>query len=105
MAGKVAHEKERGDASALIRHLHRLVTYGPGDLDVAAAMSAHGYDAVKWAEGQGMLAELVSYEEPGEGCLAQASAWYRTAARAAQAALEAHPKLLAKLGVIEVGTT
>ena len=48
----------------MIRRLHGLVTYGPWDLDIASAMSAYGYDEVKWAEGQGMLAELVTCDTP-----------------------------------------
>jgi hypothetical protein len=90
------------DASSLVHHLHGLVVYGPGDLEIAQTMSAYGYDAVKWAEGQGMLAELVTWDTPGEGCLAAAQAWYREAASTARRALADHPRLLAKLGLCEV---
>jgi hypothetical protein len=76
-----------------------LVTSGPWDLDVASAMAVHGYDAVKWAEGQGMLAELLSCEAPAASKVAAAVAWYQEAAGAAQRALTARPELLAKLGL------
>jgi hypothetical protein len=99
MATTVAHYREKEDASAIIRHLDRLVTGGPRDLDVVAAMSAHGFDAVKWAEGQGVLAELVSSDQPVEGLLVVARNWYRDAALAAVSALDKRPQLLAKLGV------
>jgi hypothetical protein len=62
-------------------------------------MSAHGFDAAKWAEGQGVLAELVSDDQPVEGLLAFARNWYREAAVAAADALDKRPQLLAKLGV------
>lgn len=101
MARQVAHHEERKDVSAVLQHLHRLVTYGPGDLDIAFAMSAYGYDAVKWAEGQGVLAELVSCDRPAEGSLATAAEWCREAAAAAQCALASRPQLLDKLGVAE----
>lgn len=94
-----APRRENAGASAVIRHLHGLVTYGPGDLDIASAMSAHGYDAVKWAEGQGMLAELVTSEPPAATTLAAALHWYDEAAAAARRALAAQPQLLAKLGL------
>jgi hypothetical protein len=87
-------------ADALVHSLHGLVTYGPWDLDVASAMSAYGYDEVKWAEGQGLLAELVSSDEPGQSRLAAALAWYQEAAAAAVRTLSAHPQLLAKLGLL-----
>jgi len=104
MAKKVAHRKESEVAGAIIQHLHKLVTYGPWDLDVAAAMSAYGYDEVKWAEGQGVLAELVTCDRPPDICLATAIEWYNEAATAAQSALDTKPKLLAKLGISEAGT-
>lgn len=103
MATKVAHRKGNEAVSAIVRHLHRLVTYGPWDLDVADAMSAYGYDAVKWAEGQGVLAELISCERPREACLDAATQWYDEAAHAARIALMKQPQLLVKLGVAEVG--
>lgn len=105
MAQRVAHRKEREVAGAIIQHLHQLVTYGPWDLDVAAAMSAYGYDEVKWAEGQGVLAELVMCDRPGDTCLAIAIEWYREAATAAQNALVTKPQLLAKIGVTETEMT
>jgi len=99
MATTVAHYRKKEDASAIIRHLDRLVTGGPRDLDVVAAMSAHGFDAAKWAEGQGVLAELVSSDQPVEGLLIVARNWYEEAALAAANALDTKPQLLAKLGV------
>ena len=99
MAVPVAHHQKFEDAGAVIHRLHGLVTYGPADLDVAAAMSTHGYDAVKWAEGQGMLAELVSNDAPAGSLLAAAVAWYEDAASAARRALGGDPCLLAKLGL------
>ncbi len=104
MAARVAHHQKLEDAGAVIFHLHGLVTYGPADLDVAAAMSIHGYDAVKWAEGQGMLAELVSTERPLDATLSAATVWYREAATAARQALHARPELLTKLGLADVGS-
>jgi hypothetical protein len=85
--------------SRVIRLMHGLVTYGPGDLEIASAMSTQGYDAVKWAEGQGMLAELVSSEPPHETTVTAAARWYDEAASAARQALAAEPTLLAKLGL------
>jgi hypothetical protein len=90
------------DVNSLVLHLHGLVVYGPGDLEIAHTLSAFGYDAVKWAEGQGMLAELLTYDAPGEGCLDAAQAWYREAASTARRALAARPRLLSKLGLCEV---
>jgi hypothetical protein len=103
MTDPVAHKRRIGDSSIAIRHLHGLVTYGPWDLDIAAAMSAHGYDAVKWAEGQAVLAELVSCDTPPRTVLAAADRWYDEAARTARRALGGHPHLLAKLGLIGEG--
>jgi alpha-beta hydrolase superfamily lysophospholipase len=88
-----------GAVSSVILLLHGLVTYGPSDLDIASAMSAQGYDAVKWAEGQGVLAELVSSEAPADTTLAAATNWYVEAADAARQALSTKPQLLAKLGI------
>jgi hypothetical protein len=85
-------------ASAVVRQMHNLVTYGPWDLDVASAMSQYGYDEVKWAEGQGVLAELVSSDSPARATMAAALAWYEEAARVAQRALAGQPQVLAKLG-------
>jgi hypothetical protein len=99
MAGNGSRHGNHGDAAAVVRRLHGLVTCGPWDLDVASAMSAYGYDAVKWAEGQGMLAELVSCKVPAASMLTAAVAWYEEAAGAAQRALAAQPELLAKLGL------
>ena len=106
MARPVAHHQKKtdadADAGAVIRHLHGLVTYGPADLDVAVAMSAHGYDAVKWAEGQGMLAELVTSDKPMEPTLSAATVWCSEAVIAARQALRARPELLTKLGLAEL---
>jgi hypothetical protein len=99
MATTVAHYQDKEEASAIIRHLDRLVTRGPRDPDVVVAMSTHGFDAVKWAEGQGVLAELVSSDQPVEDLLVFARNWYQEAALAATNALETRPQLLAKLGV------
>jgi hypothetical protein len=99
MAGKVAHRRKKEDANTIIQHLHKLVTYGPWDLDIAHAMAGYGYDEVKWAEGQVALAELVGGDWPAENRLAAASKWYEEAAAAAACALVASPKLLDKLGV------
>jgi len=101
VAGRVAHQNRIGDADILIRQIHRLVTQGPWDLDIAFAMSVYGYDAVKWAEGECMLAELVSKDRPRERHLATAADWYNEAAAAAQSALVTRPQLLEKLGVTE----
>jgi len=91
--------RKNDGVTGVILLLHGLVTYGPGDLDIASAMSTHGYDAVKWAEGQGMLAELVSNDGPLETTMAAAAEWYDEAASAARQALAAEPRLLAKLGL------
>jgi hypothetical protein len=104
MAQPVSPTGRQPDASAVIQDLHGLVTYGPWDLDIASAMSAYGYDAVKWAEGQSMLAELVSSELSVFASLTPALAWYDDAVRAARDALAARPQLLAKLGLPEVET-
>jgi hypothetical protein len=97
MAKSVAHE----DMGAIVQHLRQFVTCGPWDLDIAWAMSAHGYNAAKWAEGEGLLAELVSCDLPMEESLATAARWYREAAATARCALTTQPQLLAKLGVAE----
>lgn len=91
--------RENTNTGAVIRKLHGLVTYGPWDLEIASAMSALGYDEVKWAEGQGVLAELVTYEVPTRRALTAAVAWYEEAAEAARRAFAAQPRLLAKLGL------
>jgi hypothetical protein len=93
------HPAENIAASAIILRLHSMVTYGPRNLDVAAAMSDFGYDQVKWAEGQGMLAELLSAEAPAQSTLSAARTWYAEAARVAQRALAAQPQALANLGL------
>ena len=98
MARQVAHASSM-DASAVVRCLHRLVIYGPRDPDIAVAMSPYGYDAVKWAEGQGVLAELVSSERAAGTILTTATAWYEEAAGTARHALAAQPQLLEKLGM------
>jgi len=99
MATNVAHRKERRDASTIIQHLHKLVTNGPWDLDIAQAMAVQGYDEVKWAEGQVVLAELISCDRPVEQHLAAADRWYEEAVTAAQCALDSRPSLLTKIGV------
>ena len=99
MARQVARSSKWEDAGVLARQLHKLVTYGPWDLDIASAMSAYGYDEVKWAEGQGVLAELVSFDRVPDTSLAMASRWYDEAAGAARNALATQPQLLVKLGV------
>lgn len=99
MATTVAHRRERREASTIIQHLHKLVTNGPWDLDIAQAMAVQGYDEVKWAEGQVVLAELISSERPPEEYLAAADKWYEEAATAAQRALVSRPGLLDKIGV------
>jgi hypothetical protein len=101
MARHVAHRVEGWEVNAVLQRLHRLVTYGPGDLDIAFAMSAHGYDAVKWAEGQSVLAELISCDRLAESNLAAAAEWCQEAATVARCALAARPLLLHKLGVTE----
>jgi hypothetical protein len=101
MARRVARSNKKEDASAIIQHLHKLVTCGPWDLDIAAAMALYGYDEVKWAEGQVVLAELISSDRPVEGVLAVAAQWYTEAARTARCALITRPGLLDKLGVME----
>jgi hypothetical protein len=90
---------ENSDARTLVRHLHRIVTSGPWEIDIAWAMSPHGYDEVKWAEGQAMLAELVSNNTPSRAVLTAAARWYQEAAAAAQQALAGQPHLLTKLGL------
>jgi hypothetical protein len=86
-------------ATAVVRQMHNLVTYGPWDLDAASAMSRYGYDEAKWAEGQGVLAELVSADRPERATMAAAQAWYAEAVSAAQRALAGQPQVLARLGV------
>ena len=97
-----AEGRPHSDVNVLVHHLHGLVVYGPGDLEIAHTLSAYGYDAVKWAEGQGMLAELVTCDAPGERRLDAARQWYREAAKTARQALAAQPGLLAKLELCEV---
>jgi hypothetical protein len=95
----VAQIMAKEDASAVIRDLDKLVTRGPGDLEIVGAMTPFGYDTAKWAEGQGVLAELVTSEQPSAMLIAQARRWYYEAADAASHALTARPTLLSKLGV------
>jgi hypothetical protein len=76
-----------------------LVTNGPWDLDIAQAMAVQGYDEVKWAEGQVVLAELISCERQIDQDLTAATRWYEEAATAAQQALDTRPGLLNKIGV------
>jgi hypothetical protein len=102
MRSMLTETRGQTDVRSLVHHLHSLMVYGPGDLEIAHALSPYGYDAVKWAEGQGMLAELVTCDTPGEGCLDAAQAWYQETASTARRALGAHPRLLAKLGLREM---
>ena len=103
MLGPVVYHEESAMASAVVRQMHNLVTYGPWDLDVASAMSQVGYDEAKWAEGQGMLAELVSSDRPARATMAVALAWYEEAAGAARRALAGQPQALARLGLAAMG--
>lgn len=102
MAAQVAQEIKREDANTVIQHLHRLVIHGPWDLEIAYALSGYGYDAVKWAEGEMVLAELVSCDRPRSGHLTRAVQWYEEAAKSARRALASQPQLLEKLGVLEI---
>jgi hypothetical protein len=102
MAAEVAHRKEKENANTIIQQLHQLVTHGPKDLDIACAMSCYGYDAVKWAEGHGVLAELISCDRTADSLLVTAIRWYNEAVAAARNALVAQPQLLDKLGVEEM---
>jgi hypothetical protein len=97
------HDPDPG-VPVVVRRLHGLVTVGPWDLDIAWAMAAHGYDAVKWAEGQGLLAELVSCDTPAGPALAAAIEWYEKAATTAREALATQPHLLAKMGLRKTGS-
>jgi hypothetical protein len=94
-------QPQTSDVRTIVRHLHRVVTYGPWDLEIASLMSAHGYDAVKWAEGQCLLAELVCDDRPAGSTLAAAVGWFEEAARAARHALSAQSQLLTGLGLNE----
>lgn len=91
--------REKTNAGQLVQHLHELVTCGPANLDISFAMSGYGYDATKWAEGQGLLAELVSCDLPRQTTLTIAGQWYDEAAATARQALAAYPHLLARLGL------
>lgn len=102
MAGQVAQVTQKEDANTVIQHLHRLILHGPWDLEIAYALSRHGYDAVKWAEGETVLAELVSCDRPRQSHLATAEQWYDEAAKTARRALVNQPHLLEKLGVLEI---
>jgi len=99
VVARVVREWEDEGTTTVVQRLHGLVTVGPWDLDVASAMSVHGYDEVKWAEGQVMLAELVNCGLPANAILDAAIAWYEEAAATARRALAAHPQLLLKLGI------
>ena len=99
MFGQVVYHQGSGMAGAVVRQMHNLVTYGPWDLDAASAMSRYGYDEAKWAEGQGVLAELVSADRPARATMAAALAWYEEAAGAARRALAGQPRVLARLGL------
>lgn len=104
MLGPVVYYEGSAMAYAVVRQMHNLVTRGPWDLDVAAAMSQVGYDEVKWAEGQGVLADLVSTEGPARDTMAAAVAWYEEAAGAARRALAGQPQVLARLGLAVTGS-
>jgi hypothetical protein len=97
----INHYGRKADAGSLALGLHGLVTRGPWDLDISSAMALHGYDAVKWAEGECILAELVNSDIPARSTLAAARAWLDEAINTAQGALAAHPQLLARLGLSE----
>lgn len=88
---------EAVDVNRVILCMHGLVTYGPSDLHISLAMSRVGYDAVKWAEGQCLLAQLVTSERPLATHVAQALRWYEEAAGAARQVLS--DSLLAKVGL------
>ena len=103
MFGQVVYHEGSVMASAVVRQMHNLVTYGPWDLEVASAMSAQGYDEVKWAEGQAVLAELINSDKPRRSTVSAAQAWYKEAAATAQGVLATQPLLLAKLGLVESG--
>jgi hypothetical protein len=104
MLASVAYQEGSAIATAVVRQMHNLVTYGPWDLDAASAMSQYGYDETKWAEGQGVLAELVSSDSPARATMAAAAAWYEEAAKAARRALAGQPWVLAKLGLAASGS-
>jgi len=97
----MAHLVDNGSTRTFVHRLRTMVTVGPWDLDIAWAMSARGYDEVKWAEGQAILAELIDCDLPARTVLTAAAGWYKAAAVAAQHALADRPGLLAKLGVEE----
>ena len=83
----------------LIRHLHGIVTRGPRDLDVIAAMRPLGYNDYKWAEGESLLAELIAADAPNPATVSAAQMWYEEAARTACHAFIGEPLLLARLGL------
>jgi len=97
MVGVVVNDEGSAMAGVVVRQMHNLVTYGPRDLHIACAMSLHGYDEAKWAEGQGVLAELVSAESPARATVAAALTWYEEAAGVARSALAGQPRALARL--------
>ncbi len=97
MLGSVVYNEKSAMAGVVVQQMHNLVTYGPRNLDIACAMALHGYDEVKWAEGQGVLAELISAESPARATLAAALTWYEEAAGAARRALAGQPRTLARL--------
>jgi hypothetical protein len=101
VVGKITSSSYGEDANTIIQHLQRLVTCGPWDLDIAYAMAGYGYDAVKWAEGESVLAELLSCDRPGQYHLTVAARWYGEAATTARKVLKARPQLLRKIGVTE----
>ena len=99
MSGIRRHYETASGAGPLIHDLHVLVVRGPRDLRIASALSQQGFDAVKWAEGQSKLAELLTPEGPLSLALEAAAAWYDEAAETARSALAGEPQLLEKLGL------
>ncbi len=98
MVGPVARP-DHEEMAAIQGHLHKIVIDGPRDLDIAYAMAQRGYDEAKWAEGQGVLAELIVSERLPDSFLTVARHWMEEAARTARAVLSDQPHLLAKLGL------
>lgn len=95
------HLISNSDRCVFMHPLRTAPTSGPWDLDIAWAMSPRGYDEVKWAEGQAILAELIRCDVPPRTVLTAAAGWYQAAAAAAKHALANRPRLLPKLGVEE----
>lgn len=94
-------EARRREIEAMVRHLHHLVVDGLRDREAVRAMTIHGYDEIRWAEGQQLLAELVHSEPYDLSVLSRARGWYEETCRAAREALGDAPLLLARLGLRE----